>query len=226
MGLFAYNFDFGFVNNYWGVLFKGLLVTLKLSILTILLSTALGIILGVLMSSKDKVVKYTFVVIVDAIRSIPLLVLILICYYAFPVFGLHIDPFWPALLALTLDAGAFFGDVLRGSIEGIPKGSVMAARVLGLDKWTIIKRIILPEVFRETLPTVTLIYIGTIRLSSLGSVIAVYELTHTGNWMIGSTFKPLEVYLIVGLFYLAIALPLTMLSRKFEKSSYFKRRTI
>lgn len=226
MELFAYNFDFGFVNDYWSVLLKGLLVTLELSLLTIVLATILAIVLGVLMASKDRVVKYTFIVIVDAIRSIPLLVLVLICYYAFPVFGFHVNPFWPALLALTIDTGAFLGDIIRGSIEGIPKGSVMAARVLGMDKWMTIKRIVLPEVFRETLPTVTLMYIGVIRLSSLASVIAVYELTHTGNWIIGSTYKPLEMYLIVGLLYIAIVLPLTLLSRKFERSSYFKRRTI
>lgn len=226
MGIFAYNFSFEFITSYWDVLLKGFFVTLKLSLYAIVLSTILAIILGVLMSRKDKFVKYLFIFIVDIIRSIPLLVLVLICYYALPIFGIFVDPFWPALLALTLDTGAFLGDVIRGSIEGIPKGAVMAAKVLGMDKWVILRRIVLPEVFRETIPTVTLMYIGIIRLSSLASVIAVYELTHTGNWIIASTFKPLEVYLIIGLMYLVIVLPLTLLSRKFEKSSYFKRRSI
>lgn len=226
MGVFSYNFSFGFIDQYWVVLGKGLLVTLGLSVSAIVLSTILAVILGILMSRENKLVRYISIVVVDSIRSIPLLVLLLICYYALPVFGIHVGPFWPALLALTIDTGAFLGDVIRGSIQGIPKGSVMAARVLGMDRWLTIKRIILPEVFRETLPTVTLMYIGVIRLSSLASVIALYELTHTGNWIIASTFKPLEVYLIVGSLYLVIVLPLTLLSRRFEKSSYFKRRTI
>ena len=226
MGIFAYNFSFGFITSYWDVLLKGFFVTLKLSLSTIIFATILAIIFGVLMSRKDKTIKYISIFAVDIIRSIPLLVLVLICYYAFPVFGIYVNPFWPALLALTLDTGAFLGDVIRGSIEGIPKGSIMAARVLGMDKWLILRRIVLPEVFRETLPTVTLMYIGVIRLSSLASVIALYELTHTGNWIIASTYKPLEVYIVVGLMYLAIVLPLTLLSRRFEKSSYFKRRSI
>lgn len=226
MGIFSYNFNFGFISQYWGVFFKGLLITLELSILAIILSTILAVILGILMSRENKVVKYISIVIVDIIRSIPLLVMVLLCYYTLPIFGIFVNPFWPALLALTIDTGAFLGDVIRGSIVGIPKGSMMAAHVLGMDRWTTLKRIILPEVFRETLPTVTLMYIGVIRLSSLASVIAVYELTHAGDWIIASTYKPLEVYLLVGLLYLIIVLPLTLLSRKFEKSKYFKRRTI
>ena len=226
MGNFAYNFSFGFITSYWDVLLKGFFITLQLSLYAIILSTILAVILGALMSRENKFVKYLFIIIVDIIRSIPLLVLVLICYYALPVFGIFVNPFWPALLALVLDTGAFLGDVIRGSIEGIPKGAMMSARVLGMNKWLILRRIILPEVFKETMPTITLMYIGIIRLSSLASIIAVYELTHTGNWIIASTFKPLEVYLIVGLMYIIIVLPLTLLSRKFEKSNYFKRRSI
>lgn len=222
----GYNFDFGFILPYFGTLLSGLFVTLELSLSMIVLSTILAIIFGVLMTNENKLVKYFVMLLVDIIRSMPLIVLILICYYAFPVFGIYVNPFWPALLALTLDAGAFLGDVIRGSIEGIPKGGMLAAKVLGMDTQTIMRRIILPEVIREVLPTVTLGYISMIKWTSLASGIAVYELTHVGNWIMSSTFKPLEIYLIVAVIYIAIILPLTRLSRKFEKSVYFKRRSI
>lgn len=224
--MFSYNFDFSFITPYFGTLLGGLLVTLELSISLMFLSTILATIFGVLMTNKNKLLKYSVTLFVDIIRSMPLIVLILICYYAFPIFGIYVNPFWPALFALTLDAGSFLGDVIRGSIEGIPKGGILAAKVLGMDKQTIIRRIILPEVIREVLPTVTLAYISMIKWTALASGIAVYELTHVGNWIISSTFKPLEVYLTVAAIYIAMILPLTMLSRKFEKSSYFKRRSI
>lgn len=224
--MFSYNFDFGFIVPYWGTLLSGLFVTLELAISMMFLSTSLATIFGVLMTNENKLVRNIVMLLVDIIRSMPLIVLILICYYAFPIFGIYVNPFWPALFALTLDAGAFLGDIIRGSIEGIPKGGVLAAKVLGMDRQTIIRRIILPEVIREVLPTVTLGYISMIKWTSLASGIAVYELTHVGNWIISSTFKPLEVYLTVATIYIAIILPLTRLSRKFEKSSYFKRRSI
>jgi polar amino acid transport system permease protein len=223
---FEYIFNFDFIASYSEALWNGFFITLKLSFYTIIFSTILSILLGILMSRKNKWLKYSSILIVDAIRSIPLLVLLLICYYVFPVLNLYTDPFWPALLALSIDTGVFLGDVLRGSIEGLPKGAIMSARVLGMNKLQIIRHIILPEVFRETLPTVTLMYIGVIRVSSLASIIAVYELTHVGDWIISTTYRPLEVYLLIGILYMSIILPLTLLSRRLEKIPYFKRRSI
>lgn len=226
MGTLAYNFNFGFATSYVDVFLEGLRMTLRLSISAIFFGTIIAIVFGVAMSYGERIIRYGCIVVVDALRSIPLLILVLICYYALPVIGIYANPFWPALLALSLDTGAFMGDVIRGSINGIPKGSIMAGKVLGMSTALIIRRIILPDVLRETIPTVTMLYIGVIRMSSLASVITVYELTHTGNWIIASTFKPLEVYLLVGGMYLAIIFPLTLLSRTFERNDYFMRRTV
>ncbi|MDB5259182.1 MAG: hypothetical protein JWO73_390 [Candidatus Taylorbacteria bacterium] len=226
MGILAYHFNFAFVSEYWPVLLKGLLITLELSLSAIVCATIIAIAFGILMSNKKRTIRYPVIALVDIIKSLPLLIMVLLCAYALPAFGIHVDPFWPAMIAISIDIAAFLGDVIRGSIEGIPKGSIMAATVLGMDRQTVLKRIILPEVFREILPSVTVFYIGVIRQSSLASVIAVYELTHTGDWIIASTYKPLEMYLVIALMYLIVILPLTMFSRRFEKSQRFKRRTI
>jgi His/Glu/Gln/Arg/opine family amino acid ABC transporter permease subunit len=226
MNSFAYQFDFDFVSANAGVLLEGLRMTLRLSFSAMVFATFIGIVCGIAMTSKDITVRRGATLLVDIIRSIPLLVLILICYYTFPTLGVHTSAFWPTLLALSLDTGAFMGDVIRGAIQGIPKGSIMAARTLGLSSFRIMQRIVFPEVFRSVLPSVTLLYIGVIKLSSLASVVAVYELTHTGNWIIASTFKPLEVYLVVGSMYIAIIYPLILLSKRFETSAYFKRRAV
>lgn len=222
-----YSWDFSFLPSYWNVILKGVGVTLELSILSIILTTILGTILGIVLSRPNKSVRYTAILLIDTVRSIPLLVLILFVYYLFPALGFkNVHAFWPALVAIVLNHSAFFADIMRGSLEGIPKGLMLSARSLGFSKQDALRRILLPEVYRETFPAITLLYISIIKMTSLASVIAVYEITHVGDWIISYTYKPLEVYALVAVLYLIIVLPLTLLSRKIEKSSYFKRRTI
>lgn len=222
-----YDWDFGFISSYWEVIFKGLGVTLALSALSIVFTTLLGTLLGVVLSRPNKLVKSASILFVDAIRSIPLLVLILFVYYLFPALGFtKVPAFWTALVAIVVNHSAFFGDIVRGSLEGVPKGLMLSARSLGFSKKDALKRILLPEVYRETFPAITLLYISIIKMTSLASVIAVYEVTHVGNWIISYTYKPLEVYTLIAALYLIIVMPLTLLSRKIEKSAYFKRRTV
>jgi len=227
MSLFDYGFDFSFLPHYSKIIGKGIVITLELSILTIAFATIIGTILGVLMSRKNALIKCPFICYTDIIRSIPVLILILLVYYAFPVIGLKkVDAFIPACVALVINNSVFLGDLIRGSIEGLPKGSIQAAKVLGFNKMTTIRRIILPEVYREIFPSVTFLYISIIKLTSLASIIAVYEITHVGEWIISSTYKPLEMYIVIALIYLMIILPLTIFARHLEKSSYFKRRSV
>ncbi len=87
MGISTYNFSFGFISQYQSVLLKGFLTTLGLSLSAIILSNILAIGFGIVMSRKNKFIKYSSIFIVDVIRSIPLLIMLLICYYALPVFG-------------------------------------------------------------------------------------------------------------------------------------------
>jgi polar amino acid transport system permease protein len=222
----GYDWNFAFVPDYAGVLAWGLLTTLWLSALVILTSTAIGTAVGVLMS-QENAGRQPMIVSVDVIRSVPLIVLILWVYYLFPALGYRsVPPFWSAAVALTINNAAFLADIVRGSIEGLPKGGMLAARTLGMDRMTILRRITVPEVYREVFPSLTLLSISVIRLSSLASVIAVAEVTHVGNLIIANTFKPLETYTVVTLLYLVIVYPLTVLSRRFERSKYFLRRTI
>ena len=225
--MFSYNLDFSFISLYWGIIFKGILVTLELSVLAIVFTTIFGTILGIIMSRQNKVLRYISILFVDIIRSIPILILILFVYYLFPVIGFkNVSAFWPVLVALILNHSSFFADIVRGSLQGLPKGLMLSAQSLGFSKKDALKRIVLPEVYRETFPSITLLYISIIKMTSLASVVAVYEITHVGEWMISYTYKPLEDFTLIAGIYLIIVLPLTLLSRRFEKSAYFKRRTI
>lgn len=224
---FAYTWDFSFIGAYLPILFNGVGITVQLSLLTIFFTFIIGTVAGIMAANPNQQIKWLYILLIDVIRSIPLIVLILWFYYLLPAIGFkNPHSFWPALIALVINNSAFYADIIRGSIEGLPKGSIMAAKALGMDALTILYRIIMPEVYRETFPSTTLTAIAIIRFTSLASIVGVYELTHSADYVIALTYKPLEVYTVITLLYLVIILPLTLLSRKTEKSGYFLRRTI
>lgn len=222
----GYRWDFSFLPSYFQNLWSGVLVTLELSVLTIFFATLIGIAVGIAASRKNRILRFVTITLIDVIRSVPILVLILWVYYLFPFVGLHTDAFVPAVVALIINNCVFIGDLVRGGIEGVPRGAAIAGRALGMNRSIVLRRIVLPEVCREIFPALTLMYISIVKLTSLASVIAVYEVTHIGDWIISTTYKPLEVYTVIAGIYLVIIFPLTVGSRLLEKSRYFKRRSL
>ena len=135
-----------------------------------------------------------------------------------PLFGIHISAFFTALIGLSLNLGAFSAEIFRVGIISIPKGQRESSIALGLSKYQTMKDIILPQAKRVIIPPLTGRYIETIKLTSLASVIAVDELLHSGQNLISVSYRPLEVYTIIALLYLAIIVPLTLILKKLEKS--------
>jgi polar amino acid transport system permease protein len=162
----------------------------------------------------------------DALRSLPVLILILWVYYFVPILiGMPtMGAFWLALIALTLNLAAFIADVVRASLEAFPKGMKDAAYACGLSPFATLRYIVIPGVIREILPTLALLYISILKLSSLASVISVNELLHTADRIVANTFQVIEVYTVVAIIYLIVVMPLSALARLMEQSKYFKRR--
>lgn len=177
---------------------------------------------------------------IDIVRAVPLLLLILFFYYALPVFmqrspvqslatfmGLdgveHVNPVYSCVIALAVNLSAFVADLVRGATAGVPRGSIFAAQSLGMTNRQIWKRIILPEVGREILPPMTLLYITILKMSTLCSVCAVYELLHSADAIISKTYRPLEMYTVVCAVFVAIILPLSAFARWLEGTRLFRR---
>lgn len=227
MTIFDYHWDFGPVWTNFPVLLHGLVVTLQLTGLAIALGTPFGILLGLAMRARLPVVRYPIVFFIDAIRSLPVLILILWVYYFVPVLiGIpRMSAFWLATIALTLNLAAFIADIVRASVSAFPKGLTDAAYACGLSKFSTFRHIVLPEIIREILPTLALLYIAILKLSSLASVITVYELVHTADRIRVETFQAIEVFSMVALIYLALIMPLSAFVRFMEGTKYFKRRS-
>lgn len=173
------------------------------------------------------------VVFIDIVRAIPLLMLILLFYYGIPallaatLFRLPIrdvSAFTAVALAMALNLAAFIADVVRGATSAVARGDILAAQSLGMGTAVLWRRIILPQVTREVLPSINLLYITMLKLSTLGSVVGVYEVLHSADAIVQRTYRPLELYVTVTLLFILMVLPLAAYLRRLERSAMFLRR--
>ena len=213
-----YTWDFSVILNYKEAILKGVLMTLELTAVSLIAGTVLGLIVALVKISKHSIARAVGVLFVELFTSLPLLVLLIWLFYVLPILtGITISALITAMVGLSLNLAGFSAEIFRAGIMAIPRGQTEAAIMLGISKWKTLQQIVLPQAIRIILPPLSGRYIETIKLTSLASVIAVDELLHTGQNLISVSFRPLEVYTVIALIYLAIIIPLTLVLRRFEK---------
>jgi len=195
----------------------GLLATVKICSLAILFGTLLGFVLGLGSLSQYRLLRWTILAYVDFIRGTPLLIQIFLVYFALPVIGINLNEYWAGVLALSLNAGGFICEIVRGGINSIEKGQTEAARSIGMRPGQILLYILLPQSFRAILAPITNELITLIKGSALLSVISVYELTRAGQSIIAVHFVPFEIFLLIALYYYVLITSLAWLSRYAER---------
>jgi polar amino acid transport system permease protein len=213
-----YTWDFGIIFQNASVLLRGCIVTLQLTIVSLILATALGLLLSFGSLSRLRLVRWLAIGFVEFFRAAPALVVLIWIYYALPVIiGLNFSSFVSAVLALTLVQASYEAEIFRAGIEAIELGQIEAARSVGMSRGQTMRRIVLPQAFRIMIPPFVSATASLLKYSSLASVVAVYELLNQGNNIIQQSFRPLEVYTSVAVLYLAMILPITQASRMLER---------
>lgn len=228
MNLLSYDWDFSILITYLPVILNGIKITLELTILSIVCGTILGLAIGIYISKYNKFVpefKWILILLIDLVRATPMLILLLLFNYYVSFLTSIKSPFWLSFLALSINLAAVIADIVRGSLNGVFKPFIEAGMVLGMDRPTIFRRIILPEGVRAIIPTLTTLYIEVLKLSSLASALGVDELTHVSSQISASTFRNLEVFAVVTVIYILLVLPFSNLIRHLEKSKWFLRRS-
>ncbi|MGR5231675.1 amino acid ABC transporter permease [Vibrio rotiferianus] len=196
-------------------LVDGLLVTLKISALSLFFTLVIGFVTALLRLSNSKVGNALGTAYVELIRNTPLLVQIYLLYFVFgPVIGL--DRFSTAVLALSLFQGAYTAEIFRAGLNSIPKGQFEAAKTLGLSPFFAYKDVILPQVLQRTLPPLTNEVVSLIKNSSIVSVMAIFDLTTEARNIVSETAMPFEIWFTVAAIYLALTLSLSGLSAWLE----------
>lgn len=212
----GYEFDWGavFQPELW---LKGLWVTLGYALSSIVGGLLIGLVFGVLMLSKSRIVSFLIGVYVQVFRCTPLLVQIVWFFYALPMLtGVRLSPWLAAGLGLTLYMGSFCTEIFRAGVMSIEKGQWQASLALGMRQWQMLYHIILPQAFRRMLPPVVSQSILQLKNTSLLYVVAVPDLMYTASVITSSTYRPLESYTVVALIYLVILYPLTQMSKRLE----------
>ena len=211
------DFKFDLLVNSLPVLLKGAWVTLQMSFLGIIFGTLCGLILAIFLLSSTKILEVPTRIFINLVRGIPFIIQIFIVYYSFSSFGVEIPAFASGVLAMSLNTAAFQAEIIRAGIESIPKGQNEAAKALGISKRQTMMRIIIPQVFVKTLPSITNELITLLKNSSLVSVIAVVDLTRVGQQIVSTSYSPAEIYIAVALLYLLMNMAISQGSRYLER---------
>ncbi len=199
-----------------GPLLNGLLITLKITLWSLLLSAVLGLVTALLRLSDSIVGQVVARLYLELIRNTPLLVQIFFLYFVMaPI--LDIGRFATAILALSLFEGAYVSEIIRAGITSIDKGQWEAGESYGLSRLAVYRHIILPQALRRILPPLTSQAISLIKDSALVSTIAVYDLTMEGRTIIAETFLTFEIWFTVAGIYLLLTLFLSTLVSILEK---------
>ncbi|MFM0351091.1 amino acid ABC transporter permease [Paraburkholderia sp. RL17-347-BIC-D] len=185
-------------------------MTIFLGLTSFVLGSALGLLVALCRISDMRVLRGFAFAYVSIFRGTPLLVQILLIYFGLPRYGITLDPVPAALLALTLFSAAYLSENFRSGINAVDKGQWEAAVSTGMGYWKTMSRIILPQGLRIAIPPVGSRMIALIKDTSLASTITVVELTRVADQVGASTFRYMEMFLMVGLIYWLINQLLTV----------------
>lgn len=201
----TYNLDV--VAKYLPFLTRGIGITLKFTVIAFFVGLVVGLMIALGRVRGNPALRYPCLWYTDFMRGTPLLVQVYLIHFGLPQV-LHYKPVGSldAMVALSLNAGAYIGEIWRGAIESIDKGQLEAARSLGMTYAQAMKEVILPQAFRRAVPPLGNEFIALLKESSLVSVIGLEDLMMRANMMSGRSFRPFEAYFTVALIYLALTL--------------------
>lgn len=198
-------------------------MTLYLTLASGLIGLLVGVVVGLARTSGVAVFRWLGGLFVWLIRGTPLILQILFAYNALPLIfqALHVpvqlDDFWSAVLALSLNVGAYNAEVIRAGIQAVPRGQTEAARSLGLSGAQTMGSIVLPQALRIVVPPLVNNLVALLKDSSLASTIGILELVNQGQRIASSSFQFIPVYITLGAVYLALTTVLTLFTDVLEK---------
>lgn len=197
-------------------LWRGLFVTIEVSVLVIIISLTGGLTLGVAVTYGPLPARIAIRLFSDVIRGIPILVLIFAVYYGLPVAGLNLNNFVSAIIALALFSTAQIIEIARGALQSIHHGQTEAAKAIGLTFVQRLTNVIFPQALRRFLPPWINSVTDVVKGSALVSLVGVVDLMLSIQQVIGRTYEPMPLYVLGALIYFAINYTLSSLSRILE----------
>ncbi|MGI6605071.1 MAG: amino acid ABC transporter permease [bacterium] len=210
--------NWGVIPEIMPLLMTGVRVTVVITFLSVLTGLIIGTFVAFARLSKNPILYGLATLYVEVTRGTPMMVQLFLVYYGLPqLIGVNLPRMLAGWLAFSLNSGAYVSEIVRAGIQSIDKGQMEAARSLGMTWGQAMRYVIMPQAFRNVMPPLGNEFITLLKDSSLMSVIAVSELMRYGQMMVGRKAEPFPIYITVGLMYLALTLPLTMVVRRMER---------
>lgn len=205
------------VFSFLPILLEAAIVTIQVTIGSLLLSTLLGLVLAIMKVSPVKWLSAPASVYINVIRGLPIIVQLFYIYFVLPELGIQLTAFQAGIIGLGIAYSAYQAENFRAGIQAIDPGQIEAAKSIGMKSHLIMRRVILPQAIRITLPPYGNTTVMMLKDSSLVSTITVAEMTRAGQLLAASTFQNMTVYTLVALLYLALSLPLIFGVNRLEK---------
>lgn len=199
-----YTFQFGDVLRYWPLLLEGALNTLLYSAAGMLLGLLIGVIGAVWRNSRYVPLRAIAALYVEVVRNTPLLVQLFVAFFVLPSIGISLSASQAAVLALVFNNGAYMTEIIRAGIENINRSQREAAASLGLTRWQAFRWVIILQALDWVYPAMISQFVLMMLSSSIISAIGADELTAFGSRIQSDTFRPLEVYVLCAVIYLAL----------------------
>jgi len=204
---------------------RGAAVTLVLTLLSLFFGMVIGLALALLQSIPSRIARTFSFVYLWLFRGTPVLFQIIFIYNVLPSFGIRFSAFVCAVLALSLNEGAFMCEIFRSGLHSVKRGQRTAGLALGMTGTKVLLHIVLPQALRVVLPPIGNQMIGMLKLSALVSVIAVQELLLIANQTASANFRYLEALSAAGIYYLALTTLFMLFQGWLERSLDPKRKT-
>ncbi|MGG0755831.1 amino acid ABC transporter permease [Brevibacillus laterosporus] len=203
--------------QYLVFLVEGFGITLKVASISIVLSFAIAIIIGVLRYSRIPGISQALATVVELIRNLPLLLIIFFTYFALPEVGIKLDKVAAAILALVIFEAAMLSEIVRSGLNSVDKGQIEAARSSGLTYIQTLWHVVLPQALRRMVPPIVSQFISLIKDTSLAVVIALPELMNHAQIINGRNVNyVVPTFLMVAVMYFVVNYSLSRVSKRLE----------
>ncbi|WP_112181014.1 amino acid ABC transporter permease [Paraliobacillus zengyii] len=206
-----------FLNSLLPMILGAIKYTIPLTLISFSIGLILALLTAIMRLSKSFIVRKPAVIYVSAIRGTPLLVQLFIIFYGLPSLNLTIDPYPSAIIAFSLNVGAYASEIIRASILSISKGQWEAGYTIGMTQNTVLKRIILPQATRVSVPPLSNTFISLVKDTSLASLILVTELFRRAQEIAAVTYDFMLIYIEAAILYWVICFLLSLVQQAIEK---------
>lgn len=199
-------------------LFRGAQLTVFITVAGLVGGVIIGTVAGLMRAYGNAIVNAIAYFYIELIRGTPIVVQVMFIYFALPTLAdIRIDPLSAAIIAITVNAGAYIAEIVRGAFISVHRGLKEAGLALGLPMWKVLVYVIGPVAFRRLIPPLGNQFIVSLKDTSLFIVIGVGELTRQGQEIMAANFRAVEVWSAVAIFYLILTGTLTLILRIIEK---------